>query len=101
GSTRLGARSWSAWTRKIRSVADMHQRIPIDERRTVMDIDDEEFRRLIVPFDPAMGDEPPQPGSDRYRTILETAMHTDIDPSSELHAGGPRDSGRPRPRRRF
>lgn len=44
-----------------------------------MATNDDELLDLIGPLDPTMNERPPAPGSDRYRSILEFAMHTDLD----------------------
>lgn len=44
-----------------------------------MATNDDELVDLIGPLDPTRNERPPAPGSDRYRSILEFAMHTDLD----------------------
>lgn len=41
--------------------------------------DDDELLDLIAPLDPTRTERPPAPGSDRYHSILEAAMHADLD----------------------
>ena len=58
-----------------------------------MATNDEELVELIGSLDPTRNEHPPAPGSDRYRSILESAMHTDFD--SPFTASGPASSLRP------
>ena len=61
--------------------------------------DDDELLDLIGALDPASTDHPPAPGSDRYHSILELAMHTDLDTSPISAASLPPTATRPRWRR--
>lgn len=51
-----------------------------------MNDSDGELRRLLRSLDPVASDAPPAKGSDRYRSIQETAMHTDNPTTPEPHA---------------
>lgn len=53
----------------------------------VMATDDEEFFDLLGPLDPSRNEHPPASGSDRYRSILELAVRTDVDTSATNDAG--------------
>lgn len=66
---------------------------------------DDALLGLVRPLDPTTTDTPPAPGSDRYRSILESAMHTDLGPiangdapATTLHQ--PAIGRTPAPRRR-
>jgi len=62
-----------------------------------MATNDHELLDLVGPLDPARAEHPPVPGSDRYHSILEFAMHTDTDtPPIDSVAPSPRTPIRPR-----
>jgi hypothetical protein len=49
-----------------------------------MTTDDDELLDLIGPLDPTRNEHPPAPGSDRHRSILDFAMHADLDSPSTV-----------------
>jgi hypothetical protein len=50
---------------------------------------DDDLLDLLGPLDPTMNEHPPAPGSDRYRSILEFAMQTDLDtPAADTGPSG-------------
>jgi hypothetical protein len=66
-----------------------------------MNDSDDALRRLVRSLDPVSSDPPPAQGSDRYRSILETAMHADESPPMLTAEESPTPPARRRPRRRW